>query len=53
MEDEIEPYEPYEEPTKALEDPHFTLDAPFANYTYAMPSQWTYQSPPLSPLLQP
>ena len=53
IEDEREPYEPYEEPTKALEGPHFTLDAPFANYMYTAPSQWTYQSPPLSPLLQP
>ena len=49
----MEPYEPYEEPTEALEGPHFTLDTPFADYMYVAPSQWTYQSPPLSPLLQP
>ena len=53
IEDEMELYEPYEEPTEALEGPHFTLDTPFANYMYVAPSQWTYQSPPLSPLLQP
>ena len=49
----MEPYEPYEEPTEALEGPHFTLDTPFANYMYVVLSQWTYQCPPLSPLLQP
>ena len=49
IEDKMEPYEPYEEPTEALEGPHFTLDAPFADYTYAAPSQWTYQSPPFLP----
>ena len=49
----MEPYEPYEEPTEALEGPHFTLDTPFANYMYIAPSQWTYQCPPLSPPLQP
>ena len=49
----MEPYKPYEEPTEALEGPHFTLDTPFTNYMYVAPSQWTYQCPPLSPLLQP
>ena len=49
----MEPYEPYEEPTEALEGPHFTLDTPFTNYMYVAPSQWTYQCPPLFPPLQP
>ena len=44
---------PYREPTPPWEHSYPTLDSPFANYTHTTPSQWTYQSPPLSPLLQP
>ena len=44
---------PYREPTPLWEHSYPTLDSPFTNYTYTAPSQWTYQSPPLSPLLQP
>ena len=44
---------PYREPTPPWEHSYPTLDSPFANYTHTAPSQWTYQSPPLSPLLQP
>ena len=49
----MELYEPYEEPTEALEGPHFTLDTPFIDYTYAKPTQWSYQGPPISPQFQP
>ena len=44
---------PYGGSTPPWEHPYPALDSPFANYMYAVPSQWTYQSPPLSPLLQP
>ena len=47
------PYEPYEEATEALEDPHFALDTPFVDYTYTEPAQWSYQGPPTSPQFQP
>ena len=46
------PSKPYEEPTESLEGPHFVLDT-FINYTYAKPTQWSYQGPPTSPQLQP
>ena len=36
-------YKPYEEPTKALEGPYFTLDTPFVDYTFTEPTQWSYQ----------
>ena len=45
IEDEMGPYEPYEESTKALESPHFALDTPFVDYTYAKPAQWVYGEP--------
>ena len=44
---------PYGGSTPPWEHPYSTLDSPFADNTYATPSKWTYQSPPLSPLLQP
>ena len=50
--DEIGYEVPYGGSTPPWEHPYPTLDSPFANYMYTAPSQWTYQSPPLSPLLQ-
>ena len=44
---------PYGGSTPPWEHPYPTLDSLFINYTYTAPSQWTYQSPPLFPLLQP
>ena len=43
---------PYREPTPPWEHSYPTLDSPFTDYMHTAPSQWTYQSPPLSPLLQ-
>ena len=48
--DEIGYDVPYGGSTPPWEHPYPALDSPFANYTYAAASQWTYQSPPpLSP----
>ena len=47
--DEIGYEVPYGGSTPPWEHPYPTLDSPFANYTYAVPSQWTCQSPPSLP----
>ena len=44
---------PYGGSTPPWGHPYPALDSPFTDYTYAAPSQWIYQTPPLSPLLQP
>ena len=45
--DEIGYNIPYVGSTPPWEHSYPTLDSPFTDYTYAMPSQWTYQSPSL------
>ena len=53
MDDETGYDIPYGGSTPPWEHPDPALDSPFADYMYTVPCQWTYQSPPLSPLLQP
>ena len=51
-EDEMGHGVPYGGSTLPWEHSYLALDSPFTDNMYTMPTQGTYQSPPLSPLLQ-